>query len=72
MLTNAPAVAVKAFVKEKVLAPMGWKIPQAVPRLPTTYNAAETAPGAWEAIQAKLKKKAKEKREREENDKTKW
>lgn len=59
------------FVKEKVMRQGKFNLPQEKPR-DTTYNAAETAPGVWEALKRKWKKQAKDAREAKENDRTKW
>ena len=61
-------VAVRMFVKKNVLGQSDY-----TPHKPkTTYNIADTAPSAWEAIKRKYKQQGKERREEQNNDKTKW
>ena len=58
------------FVKEKVMGKSTFQ--QQLPRPKTTYNAAETAPGAWEALKRKIRRRAKAAKEERDEDKTKW
>ena len=70
MLIDFSATAVRTFVKQHVIGKGEFQ--QQQPRPKTTYNAAETAPGAWEALKKKWKQRAKAAREEKEDDKTKW
>ena len=67
-----PALAVRMFVKEKVMGQGKFNLPQGPQRPRTTYNAAETAPGVWEQMKRRWKQRAKDAKEDRENDKTKW
>jgi hypothetical protein len=58
-------------VKRNVLGEGKFE-PEGKIRQKTTYNAAETAPGAWEMLKQKWKKQAKEKKKRAEEDRAKW